>query len=82
MKTKKEKLGYIVLIALDVLAILWTWNYMTSTLKKSIAIAQGNPFSDTAVYGFGMAMLAAIFSPIMLMLELVMLVYLIGEVIG
>jgi hypothetical protein len=82
MKTKKEKLWYIALIVLDVLAILWTWNYMTSALKKSIAIARGNPFSDTAVYGFGVAMLAAVFSPIALMLELVMLVYLIGEVLG
>jgi len=82
MKTKKEKLWYIALIVLDVLAILSTWNYMTSALKKSIAIARGNPFSDTAVYGFGVAMLAAVFSPIALMLELVMLVYLIGEVLG
>ena len=82
MKSKKEKLWYIVLIALDVLAMLMTWDYMTPALKKSITIAQGNPFSDTAVYGFGLAMLAAIVSPIMLILESVMLVYLIGEVVG
>jgi hypothetical protein len=82
MKTKKEKLWYTILIVLDVLAILATWNFMKSTLDNSMAMARGNPFSDTAIYSFGIAMLAAIFSPIMLILELVTLVYLVGGVIS
>jgi ABC-type transport system involved in multi-copper enzyme maturation permease subunit len=82
MKTKKEKLLYAVLIVLDVLAILATWNFMKSTLNNSIAIVQENPFSDTAVYSSSIAMLATIFSPIMLILELVVAIHLIGEVMG
>jgi len=82
MTRLKEKLGYILLIIVDIVTALFTWRYMVSALDRSIEVAKKNPLSQDAVNAMFLAVAGVIFGSIMLILELVALVDLIERVVS
>lgn len=82
MSRLKEKLGYILLIIVDGVVILLTWNYMVSVLNRSIEVAEKNPLSQDTVNAMFLAVTGVIFGSIMLILELVTLADLIERVVS
>ncbi|MEM0060990.1 MULTISPECIES: hypothetical protein [Thermoprotei] len=82
MSRLKEKLGYILLIIVDGVVILFTWRYMVSVLNRSLEVAEKNPLSQDTVNAMFLAVAGVIFGSIMLILELVALAGLIERVVS
>jgi hypothetical protein len=82
MASLKEKLGYILLIIVDVVAALFTWQYMVSLIHRSLEVARRNPLSQETVNAMSLAVAGFIFGAVMLILELVALADLIERVVS
>jgi len=82
MTRLKEKLGYILLIIVDVATALFTWRYMVSAIDRSIKVAKKNPLSQDTANAMFLAVAGVVFGSIMLIQELVTLVDLIERVVS
>jgi hypothetical protein len=82
MASPKEKLGYIILIIVDVVAALFTWQYVVSLIHRSLEIARRNPLSQETVDTMSLAAAGFIFGAVMLILELVALAVLVERVVS
>jgi hypothetical protein len=82
MASPREKLGYVILIIVDVVAALFTWQYMVSLIHRSLEVARRNPLSQETVNAMSLAVAGFVSGAAMLILELAALAHLVEGVVS